>query len=179
MTILAEMLDQLLEQDPNASSECFLLARQYIQTRWQALHGTPMPEDSLTLFLIDPSRGDLTDAQKVFAHSTFQVVRGSYRRAAWDLIVCNRMLKDGVIQSPREFRSLNRRRYAGGGTQETRCEPLCAPGRDTPIPQHLKQIQKACDEAVRERGAVFCGPALPPGNQAILRPFEPAEKSTR
>ena len=67
-----------------------------------------MPEDSLTLFLIDPSRGDL--------------------------IVCNRMLKDDVIQSPREFRNLNRRRYAGGGAQETRCEPLCAPGWDTPIP---------------------------------------------
>lgn len=109
MTILAEMLDQLLEQDPNASSECFLTARQYIQTRWQALHGTPMPEDSLTLFLIDPSRGDLTEEQKAFAHSTFEVVRGSYRRAAWDLIVCNRMLKDDVIQSPREFRELNRR----------------------------------------------------------------------
>ena len=175
MTILAEMLDQVLEQDPNASSECFLLARQYIQTRWQARHGTPMPEDSLTLFLIDPSRGDLTEEQKAFAHSTFEVVRGSYRRAAWDLIVCNRMLKDGVIQSPREFRSLNRRRYAGGGTQETRCEPLCALGWDT----HLKQIQKACEGAVRERGAVFCSPTLPPGNQAILRPFEPAEKSTR
>ena len=87
-----------------------------------------------TLFLIDPSRGDLTEEQKAFAHSTFEVVRGSYRRAAWDLIVCNRMLKDGVIQSPREFRSLNRRRYAGGGTQETRCEPLCALGWDTPIP---------------------------------------------
>lgn len=114
MTIFAEMLDQLLEQDPNASSDCFLTARQCIQTRWQALHGTPMPEDSLTLFLIDPSRGDLTDEQKTFAHSTFEVVRGSYRRAAWDLIVCNRMLKDNVIQSPREFRNLNWRRYAGG-----------------------------------------------------------------
>ena len=128
------VLDAILEQDPNASSDCFLTARQCIQTRWQALHGTPMPEDSLTLFLIDPSRGDLTEEQKAFAHSTFEVVRGSYRRAAWDLIVCNRMLKDDVIQSPREFRNLNRRRYAGGGTQETRCEPLCALGWDAPIP---------------------------------------------
>ena len=33
MTILAEMLDQLLEQDPNASSYCFLTARQYTQTQ--------------------------------------------------------------------------------------------------------------------------------------------------
>lgn len=129
MTIFAEMLDQLLEQDSNASSDCFLTARQCIQTRWQALHGTPMPEDSL-----DPSRGDLTEEQKAFAHSTFEVVRSSYRRAARDLIVCNRMLKDDVIQSPREFRNLNRRRYAGGRAPETRCEPLCAPGRDTPIP---------------------------------------------
>lgn len=134
MTILAEMLDQLLEQDPNASSECFLTARQYIQTRWQALHGTPMPEDSLTLFLIDPSRSDLTEEQKAFASSNFEVVRGSCRRAAWDLMVCNQMLKDDVIQSPREFRDLNRRRYAGGGAPESRCEPLCALGWDTPIP---------------------------------------------
>ena len=93
-----------------------------------------MPEDSLTLFLIDPSRGDLTEEQKAFAHSTFEVVRGSYRRAAWDLMVCNQMLKDDVIQSPREFRDLNRRRYAGGGAPESRCEPLCALGWDTPIP---------------------------------------------
>lgn len=170
MTIFAEMLDQLLEQDPNASSDCFLTARQYIQTRWQALHGTPMLEDSLTLFLIDPSRGDLTEEQKAFAHSIFEVVRGSYRRAAWDLIVCNRMLKDDVIQSPREFRNLNRRRYAGGGTPESRCEPLCAPGWNTPS-QHLKHIPKACEGAVRERGAVFCGPTLPPWKSGHFEAF--------
>lgn len=167
MTIFAEMLDQLLEQDPNASSDCFLTARQYIQTRWQALHGTPMPEDSLTLFLIDPSRSDLTDEQKVFAHSTFQVVRGNYRRAAWDLIVCNRMLKDDVIQSPREFRSLNRRRYAGGGKQETRCEPLCAPGWDTPIPSTWSRS--------RRRVTKLCGRAEPfsaaPLSLLEIRPF--------
>lgn len=130
MNFFAELINQVQDHIPSLSLECFLFFRQYIQ----ALHGTPMPEDSLTLFLIDPSRGDLTDEQKAFAHSTFEVVRGSYRRAAWDLIVCNRMLKDDVIQSPREFRNLNRRRYAGGGTQETRCEPLCALGWDTPIP---------------------------------------------
>ena len=134
MTILADLLDQILEQDPNASAEYFLIARQHIQTQWQALDGAPMPEEALTLYMADPSRGDLTDEQKAFAHSTFEVVRGSYRRAAWDLIVCNRMLKDDVIQSPREFRDLNRRRYAGGGAPETRCEPLCALGWDTPIP---------------------------------------------
>ncbi len=130
MNFFAELINQVQDHIPSLSLECFLFFRQYIQ----ALHGTPMPEDSLTLFLIDPSRGDLTDEQKAFAHSTFEVVRGSYRRAAWDLMVCNRMLKDDVIQSPREFRNLNRRRYAGGGTQETRCEPLCALGWDTPIP---------------------------------------------
>lgn len=130
MNFFAELMNQILDHVPSLSLECFLFFRQYIQ----ALHGTPMLEDSLTLFLIDPSRGDLTEEQKAFAHSTFEVVRGSYRRAAWDLIVCNRMLKDDVIQSPREFRNPNRRRYAGGGTQETRCEPLCAPGWDTPIP---------------------------------------------
>lgn len=134
MNFFAELINQVQNHVPSLSLECFLFVRQYIQTRWQVLHGTPMPEDSLALFLIDRSRGDLTDEQKAFAHSTFDVVRGSYRRAAWDLIVCNRMLKDDVIQSPREFRNLKRRRYAGGGTQETRCEPLCAPGRDTPIP---------------------------------------------
>ena len=130
MYFFAELMNQILDHVPSLSLECFLFFRQYIQ----ALHGTPMPEDSLTLFLIDLSRGDLTEEQKAFAHSTFKVVRGSYRRAAWDLIVCNRMLKDDVIQSPREFRNLNRRRYAGGGAQETRCEPLCALGWDTPIP---------------------------------------------
>lgn len=115
MNFFAELINQVQDHVPSLSLECFLTARQYIQTRWQALHSTPMPEDSLTLFLIGPSRGDLTEEQKAFAHSTFEVVRGSYRRAAWDLIVCNRMLKDDVIQSPREFRNLNRRRYAGGG----------------------------------------------------------------
>ena len=117
MNFFAELMNQILDHVPSLSLECFLFFRQYIQ----ALHGTPMPEDSLTLFLIDPSRGDLTEEQKAFAHSTFEVVRGSYRRAAWDLIVCNRMLKDDVIQRPREFRNLNRRRYAGGGAQETSC----------------------------------------------------------
>ena len=130
MNFFAELINQVQDHVPSLSLECFLFFRQYIQ----ALHVTPMPEDSLTLFLIDPSRGDLTEEQKAFAHSTFEVVRGSYRRAAWDLIVCNRMLKDDVIQSPREFRNLNRRRYAGGGAPETRCEPLCALGWDTPIP---------------------------------------------
>ncbi len=34
---------------------------------------------------------------------------------------------------------------------------------DRTIPsQHLKQIPKACEGAVRERGAVFCGLTLPP-----------------
>lgn len=130
MNFFAELMNQILDHVPSLSLECFLFFRQYIQ----ALYGSPMPEDSLTLFLIDPSRGNLIEEQKAFAHSTFEVVRGSYRRAAWDLIVCNRMLKDGVIQSSREFRNLNRRRYAGGGTPETRCEPLCAPGWDIPIP---------------------------------------------
>lgn len=130
MNFFAELMNQILDHVPSLSLECFLFFRQYIQ----ALHGTPIPEDSLTLFLIDPSRGDLTDEQKAFARSTFEVVRGSYRRAAWDLIVCNRMLKDDVIQSSREFRNLNRRRYAGGGMPEARCEPLCAPGQDNPIP---------------------------------------------
>lgn len=50
MTILADLLDQILEQDPHASAEYFLVARQYIQTQWQALHGTPMPEEALTLY---------------------------------------------------------------------------------------------------------------------------------
>lgn len=130
MNFFTELINQVQDHVPSLSLECFLFFRQYIQ----ALHGTPMPEDSLTLFLIDPSRGDLTDEQKAFAHSTFEVVRGSYRRAAWDLIVCNRMMKDDVIQSPREFRNLNRRRYARGRAPETRCKPLCAPRWDTPIP---------------------------------------------
>lgn len=167
MNFFTELINQVQDHVPSLSLECFLTARQYIQTRWQALHGTPIPEDSLTLFLIDPSRGDLTDEQKAFAHSTFEVVRGSYRRAAWDLIVCNRMLKDDVIQSPREFRNLNRRRYAGGGAPVTRCEPLCAPGWGAPIPARLKQIPKACKGAVQESGAVFCGPTLP----LEIRPF--------
>ena len=55
MTILADLLDQILEQDPHASAEYFLVARQYIQTQWQALHGVPMPEEALTLYMADPS----------------------------------------------------------------------------------------------------------------------------
>ena len=68
MTILADLLDQILEQDPHASAEYFLVARQYIQTQWQALHGAPMPEEALTLYMADPSRGDLTEEQKALAH---------------------------------------------------------------------------------------------------------------
>ena len=44
-------------------------------------------------------------------------------------MLCDQMLKDDIVRSPREFRSLNRRQYAGGGAPETRCEPLCAPGQ--------------------------------------------------
>ena len=63
MSLFTELTDAVLEQDPNLSLECFLSARRYIQVRWRALHGTPMPEDALTLFLTDPSRGDLTEEQ--------------------------------------------------------------------------------------------------------------------
>lgn len=64
MNLFAELMNQVLDHVLSLSLECFLFVRQYIQTRWQALHGTPMPEDSLTLFLIDPFRGDLTEEQK-------------------------------------------------------------------------------------------------------------------
>lgn len=134
MTILADLLDQILEQDPHASAEYFLVARQYIQTQWQALHGTPMPEESLTLYMADPSRGDLTEEQKALTHRCLGEVRGSFQRTIWNVMLCSQMLKDDVIQSPREFRNLSRRRYAGGGAPESRCEPLCALGWGTPIP---------------------------------------------
>ena len=121
-----------------------------------------MPEEALTLYMADPSRGDLTEEQKALAHRCLGEVRGSFQRTIWNVMLCDQMLKDDIIRNLREFRNLNRRRYAGGGTQETRCKPLCALGWDTPISQHLKHIPKACEEAVRERGAVFCGPTLPP-----------------
>lgn len=132
MTILADLLDQILEQDPHASAEYFLVARQYIQTQWQALHGTPMPEEALTLYMADPSRGDLTEEQKALAHRCLGEVRGSFQRTIWNVMLCDQMLKDDIVRSPREFRSLNRRQYAGGGAPETRCEPLCAPGQAPP-----------------------------------------------
>ena len=47
MSLFTELMDEVLEQDPNLSLECFLSARRYIQIRWRALHGTPMPEDAL------------------------------------------------------------------------------------------------------------------------------------
>ena len=75
MSLFTELTDAVLEQDPNLSLECFLSARQYIQTRWRALHGTPMPENALTLFLTDPSRGDLTEEQKSLARSSYEAVR--------------------------------------------------------------------------------------------------------
>ena len=135
MTILANLLDQILEQDPHASAEYFLMARQYIQTQWQALHGAPMPEEALTLYMADPSRGDLTEEQKSLARSSYEAVRRCYRRAAWDLLLYNQMLREGVVHDLREFRSLQRRRYAPGDSgRETRCEALCAPDLASPIP---------------------------------------------
>ena len=135
MSLFTELMDQVLEQDPNLSLECFLSARRYIQVRWRALHGTPMPEDALTLFLTDPSRGDLTEEQKSLARSSYEAVRRCYRRAAWDLLLYDQMLREGVVHDLREFRSLQRRRYAAGdGGRETRCEALCAPDPASPIP---------------------------------------------
>lgn len=179
MTILADLLDQILEQDPHASAEYFLVARQYIQTQWQALHGTPMPVEALTLYMADPSRSDLTEEQKALAHRCLGEVRGSFQRTIWNVMLCDQMLKDDIIRNPREFRNLNRRRYAGGGAPETRCEPLCAPGQDNPIPAHQKYIPKACDGAVRESGTVFCDSPLPPRIPPCLGPFRPAEFGTR
>lgn len=135
MNLFAELMDEVLEHDPNLSLERFLFARRYIQTQWRALHGTPMPEDALTLFLADPSRGDLTEEQKSFARSSYEAVSGCYRRAAWDLVLYDRMLREGVVHDLREFLSLRRRRYAAGdGGRETRCEALCAPDQASPIP---------------------------------------------
>ena len=135
MNLFTELMDEVLEHDPNLSLERFLFARRYIQTQWRALHGTPMPEDALTLFLADPSRGDLTEEQKSFARSSYEAVSGCYRRAAWDLVLYDRMLREGVVHDLREFRSLRRRRYAAGdGGRETRCEALCAPDQASPIP---------------------------------------------
>ena len=94
-----------------------------------------MPEDALTLFLTDPSRGDLTEEQKSLARSSYEAVRRCYRRAAWDLLLYDQMLREGVVHDLREFRSLQRRRYAAGdGGRETRCEALCAPDPASPIP---------------------------------------------
>ena len=93
---------------------------------------TPMPLAPLTLFLADPSWGDLTEEQKSFARSGYEAVSGCYRRAAWDLVLYDRMLREGVVHNLREFRSLRRRRYAAGDG-ETRCEALCAPDQDVPI----------------------------------------------
>ena len=96
---------------------------------------TPMPLAPLTLFLADPSRGDLTEEQKSLARSSYEAVRRCYRRAAWDLLLYNQMLREGVVHDLREFRSLQRRRYAAGDDgRETRCEALCAPDPASPIP---------------------------------------------
>lgn len=133
MNLFAELMDEVLEHEPSLSLECFLSARRYIQTQWRALHGTPMPEDALTLFLADPSRGDLTEEQKSFARSGYEAVSGCYRRAAWDLVLYDRMLREGVVHDLREFRSLRRRRYVAGDS-ETRCEALCAPNQGAPTP---------------------------------------------
>lgn len=160
MTILADLLDQILEQDPHASAEYFLVARQYIQTQWQALHGTPMPEEALTLYMADPSRGDLTEEQKALAHRCLGEVRGSFQRTIWNVMLCDQMLKDDIIRNLREFRNLNRRRYAGGGAPETRCEPLCAPGQDNPS-QRLKYIPRACEAAVGAGGPLSALPRSP------------------
>lgn len=134
MNFFTELMNQVPENVPSLSLECFLFVRQYIQTRWQALHGAPIPEEALTLYMADPSRGDLTEEQKALAHRCLGKVRGSFQRTIWNVMLCDQMLKDDIIQSPREFRNLNRRRYSGGGAPETRCEPLCVLGWDTPIP---------------------------------------------
>ncbi|MUU10533.1 Uncharacterised protein [uncultured Oscillibacter sp.] len=99
-----------------------------------------MPEEALTLYMADPSRGDLTEEQKALAHRCLGEVRGSFQRTIWNVMLCDQMLKDDIIRNLREFRNLNRRRYAGGGAPETRCEPLCAPGQDTPIPPHPEGV---------------------------------------
>ena len=165
MTILADLLDQILEQDPHASAEYFLVARQYIQTQWQALHGTPMPEEALTLYMADPSCGDLTEEQKALAHRCLGEVRGSFQRTIWNVMLCDQMLKDDIIRNPREFRSLNRRRYAGGGAPETRCEPLCAWTGQPPSTRSTS----------RRRVTGLCGRAGPfsviPLSPLEIRPF--------
>ena len=88
-----------------------------------------MPEEALTLYMADPSRGDLTEEQKALAHRCLGEVRGSFQRTIWNVMLFDHGRKDDIVRSPREFRSLNRRQYAGGGAPETRCEPLCAPGQ--------------------------------------------------
>ena len=173
MTLFTELLDEVLEHEPSLSLECFLSARRYIQTQWRTLHGTPMPEDALTLFLADPFRGDLTEEQKSFARSGYEAVSGCYRRAAWDLLLYDRMLQEGVVHDLREFRSLRRRRYAAGDG-ETRCEALCAPDQDAPIPAPEaghEGVWRGCGG----RGTAFRPPPLPPRIPPCLGPFRPAD----
>lgn len=179
MSLFTELMDEVLEQDPNLSLECFLSARRYIQIRWRALHGTPMPEDALTLFLADPSRGDLTEEQKSLARSSYEAVRRCYRRAAWDLLLYNQMLREGVVHDLREFRSLQRRRYAPGDSgRETRCEALCAPDLASPISRHLKRGTRACEAAVGAGGPLSALPLSPSGS-GPFGAFSPAEIGTR
>ena len=169
MNLFTELMDQVLEHEPSLSLECFLSARRYIQTRWRALHGTPMPEDALTLFLADPSRGDLTEEQKSFARSGYEAVSGCYRRAAWDLVLYDRMLREGVVHNLREFRSLRRRRYAA---ETVRCavRPCVRRIRTSPS-WHLKQDTRACEAAVGAGGPLSALPLSPLGFRPVWGPF--------
>ena len=103
MSLFTELMDQVLEQDPNLSLECFLSARRYIQTRWRALHGTPMPEDALTLFLADPSRGDLTEEQRAFAKARRDELYGSFDRSAFSMLLFQTMSASRLVSGLGDF----------------------------------------------------------------------------
>ena len=78
----------------------------YIQSEWSKSHDEPIDEGELRLFLCDEHHGDLTGEQKNFARPLRDEMRTAYGAAVFRLMLCEEMLRRGMVADLNGFRSV-------------------------------------------------------------------------
>ena len=78
----------------------------YIQAEWSKSNDEPIDKNELLLFLCDEHRGTLTEEQKSLARRCRDEMRTAYGAAVFRLMLYEEMLRRGMAEDFRTYRSI-------------------------------------------------------------------------
>ena len=100
--MISQLLCALIDSDPLYVAKRTADTRRYIMAAWRKAHDSLLDENTVALFLCDPSCGNLTPEQRVFARRCRDEMNSVYGETLFRLVQCWVMVRRGMVKSLRD-----------------------------------------------------------------------------